>query len=152
MDQEAGPILVMSREGSIRVLLAGLIRDEGDEPATTASVAELWSHPDLDRARLLVIEAVAWDEQILDLLGMLEARPSRPRVALVFSARTASLRLHPAVGYSLFTPCPAAKLREFVRAICTAGMDRRSRVSGVRQRESRIGEAVLFEIKSRGRG
>src|SRR5687767_14889719 len=142
----------MSREGSIRVLLAGLVRDEGDEPITTSTAAELLAHPDLDRARLLVIEAVAWDDEVIDLLGILESRPARPRVALVFSARTASLRLHPAVGYSLFTPCPAAKLREFVRAVCTAGMDRRSRVSGVRQRESGIGEAVIFEIKSRGRG
>jgi DNA-binding NtrC family response regulator len=145
MDHESGSVLVLSREGSIRVLLAGLVRDEGDEPVAFSSAAELLAHEALERARLVIIEAVAWDDDVLDLLGALEARPFHTRVALVFSAHTVSLRLHPAVGYSLFTPCPAARLRDFIRSVTAAGVDRRSRTSGVRQRDSVLPDTVELE-------
>lgn len=127
-----GSVIVLARDPVTRDMIAALVRDEGDEPILLASPEEVASGDLLDRARLLVIESVVWDDAILDVLAMLAKRPVHPRVALVFSVRTASLRLHPAVGYSLFTPCSAPKLRDFVRAVTSAGLERRSRPSGVR--------------------
>ena len=147
MDSEValGSVVVLARDPMTRDMIAALVRDEGDDPVLVERPEDTL-HPDiLDRARLLVIESVVWDDAILDVLAALAKRPIHPRVALVFSVRTASLRLHPAVGYSLFTPCAAPKLREFVRAVTSAGFERRSRPSGVRWKASETADEPAID-------
>jgi hypothetical protein len=89
-------VLVLSQEGSIRVLLAGLVQD-GDERSRSRALPSC-SHTRLDRAHLVIIEAVAWDGDVLVYSAL--GRDRSTRIALVFSAHTVLAAR--AVGTPLF--------------------------------------------------